>query len=106
MLLVKISGAIKTLHSIGIKNQYDKRMLTPIIMSYFQKTQANDGYGLVLAPQGYRVAGGRYTAFDWEEVTEMFGFVEDLQSDANIKQAAIELTRRLEEEPEQDALKH
>ncbi|WP_068615378.1 hypothetical protein [Paenibacillus tuaregi] len=98
VLLIKIADAIQTLHSIGIKNKYDEKMLMPIIMSYFQNAQTNGGDGLVLAPQGYRVAGGRYTAFNWEEVREIFDFVEELQSDANIKQAAIDLSRGIKQE--------
>lgn len=98
LLLIKISDAIKTLHSIGIKNQYDERMLMPIVLSYFQNSQSNNGDGLVLAPQGYRVAGARYTAFDWEEVKEQFSFVEELQSDANMKQVAIEIINKPKEE--------
>jgi nucleoid DNA-binding protein len=98
VLLVKIPDAIQSLHSIGIKNKYDEKMLMPITMSYFQNAQTNNGDGLVLAPQGYRVAGGRYTAFNWEDVEEMFSFVEELQSDANVKQAATELVRSLEQE--------
>ncbi|MCM3130081.1 hypothetical protein ACFQ3J_26930 [Paenibacillus provencensis] len=90
-MLIKIADAIQTLHSMGIKNKYDEKMLMPIIMSYFQNAQANDGNGLVLAAQGYRVSGGRYTAFDWEEVKEMFGFVEELQADANMKQVALDI---------------
>lgn len=55
----------------------------------------------MLAPQGYRVAGGRYTAFNWDEVKEMFGFVEELQSDANIKQAAIDLVNGMKQEKDE-----
>ncbi|WP_156926660.1 hypothetical protein [Cohnella panacarvi] len=91
VLLIKIPDAIQTLHSMGIKNKYDEKMLMPIILSYFQNAQTNDGDGLVLAPQGYRVSGGRYTVFDWEEVKEIFGFVEELQADANMKQVAIDI---------------
>lgn len=98
VLLIKISDAIKTLNSNGVKNKYDDKMLNPIIKSNFQSAQMNSGQELVLAPQGYRVSGGRYTAFYWEEVKDMFGFVEDLQSDANIKQAAEELIRELKQE--------
>lgn len=105
VLLIKIADAIQTLHSMGIKNKYDEKMLMPIIMSYFQNAQTNDGDGLVLAPQGYRVSGGRYTAFNWEEVKEMFGFVEELQSDANIKQAAAEIVG-LKESEHSDILNH
>lgn len=100
VLLIKITDAIQTLHSMGIKNKYDEKMLMPIITSYFQNAQTNDGDGLVLAPQGYRVAGGRYTAFNWEEIKETFNFVEDLQADTNIKQATIELARGMHEKDE------
>lgn len=98
VLLIKISDAIKTLNSYGVKNKYDEKMLMPIIKGKFQEAQTNNGQGLVLAPYGYRALGGRYTAFNWEEVKDMFGFVDDLQSDANLKQAAEELIRELKQE--------
>lgn len=98
VLLVKIPNAIKTLDNIGVKNKYEEKMLAPIMKGRFESTQTNNGQGIVLAPYGYRAADGRYTAFNWEEVKDMFGFVEDLQSDANIKQAAEELIRELKQE--------
>lgn len=69
VILVKLDAVINEVNN-WMNKHYDEKLLNPVLKSYYDAGLENPNDALVLAPNGYRVNGIRYTVFDCDKLCE------------------------------------